>query len=169
MLSFIYIYEIINSDILLHLVGYFCMKGTNEPRVRWRHGNVLVPVMWMRAAIKHYIKADVRCKESEKGNCAAKYAHIGVPLHTILYIKLKWFLFVFVCLFVCTLYKSTFLNRSQPNFAHVSPFVLRRSWVMYGPTIFDPFRPLLSGASAEFRAQRGFRPKSHCDSVISMI
>jgi len=45
----------------------------------------------------------------------------------ILYIKLKWFLFDFVCLFVCILHKSTFLNRSEPNFAHVSPLVCRRS------------------------------------------
>jgi membrane protein required for beta-lactamase induction len=43
----------------------------------------------------------------------------------ILYINMKWF-FVRFCLFVCTLYKSTFLNRSQPNFASVSPFVWRR-------------------------------------------
>jgi hypothetical protein len=32
---------------------------------------------------------------------------------------------------------------------------------MYGPTIFDPFRPFLSGASAESWAQDGCRPKSH--------
>jgi hypothetical protein len=25
------------------------------------------------------------------------------------------------CLFVCTLYKYTFLNQSQPNFAHIPP------------------------------------------------
>jgi len=43
---------------------------------------------------------------------------------------------------------------------------------MCGPTIFDPFRyfrHLLSGASAEYWAQHGCRPKSHCDSVISVI
>jgi len=40
---------------------------------------------------------------------------------------------------------------------------------MYGPTIFDFFRPLLSGASAESWAQHGCRPKSHCDSIISVI
>ena len=32
---------------------------------------------------------------------------------------------------------------------------------MYGPTIFDPFRPFLSGASTESWAQDGCRPKSH--------
>ena len=32
---------------------------------------------------------------------------------------------------------------------------------MYGPTIFDPFRPFLSGASAESWAQDSCQPKSH--------
>jgi hypothetical protein len=40
---------------------------------------------------------------------------------------------------------------------------------MYGPTIIDPFRPLISGASSESWAQLGCRPKSHCDSVISVM
>ena len=43
---------------------------------------------------------------------------------------------------------------------------------MYVPTIFEPFRPfrpLLSGASSESWAQDGCRPKSHCDSVISVM
>jgi hypothetical protein len=31
------------------------------------------------------------------------------------------------CLFVWNLYKSTFLDRSEPDFAHVSPLVWRRS------------------------------------------
>jgi hypothetical protein len=39
---------------------------------------------------------------------------------TILYIKM------FVCLFAWNLYKSTFLNRSEPNFAHISLLVWRR-------------------------------------------
>jgi hypothetical protein len=29
--------------------------------------------------------------------------------------------FVRICLFVCALYKSTFLNQSEPNLAHISP------------------------------------------------
>ena len=33
---------------------------------------------------------------------------------------------LFVCLFVCTLYKCTFLNQSEPNFVHISPFVWKR-------------------------------------------
>ena len=43
---------------------------------------------------------------------------------------------LFVCLYVCTLYKSTFLNRSEPNFAHVSSVVWKRPQDTYGPTIF---------------------------------
>jgi hypothetical protein len=39
---------------------------------------------------------------------------------------------------------------------------------MYGPTIFEPFRPLLSGASAESWAQDGCRPKSHYDNADSV-
>ena len=39
-------------------------------------------------------------------------------------------------MFVCTLYKSTFLNRSEPNFAHMFPVVWKRPYGMYGPTIF---------------------------------
>jgi hypothetical protein len=33
---------------------------------------------------------------------------------------------LFVCLFVCTLYKLTFPNQSEPNFAHISPLVWKR-------------------------------------------
>jgi len=40
---------------------------------------------------------------------------------SIFYIKLK------VCLLVCTLYKFTFLNQSQLNFAHVSPLGLEET------------------------------------------
>jgi len=47
----------------------------------------------------------------------------------ILYLKMKWF-FVRFCLFVsiffCTLYKSTFLNRFQPNFATRLPLRLEK-------------------------------------------
>ena len=39
-------------------------------------------------------------------------------------------------MFVCTLFKSTFLNRSEPNFAHVSPVFWKRPQDTYGPTIF---------------------------------
>jgi len=46
---------------------------------------------------------------------------------------------LFVCLFGCTLYKFTFLNRSEPNFAHISPLVWKRQLGMYEPTIFHVF------------------------------
>jgi len=65
-------------------------------------------------------------------------------------------------LFVRKLYKSTFLNRSEPNFAHVSPLVWRRSWGMYGPEILDLFDlsgPLFLGATTESWAQDGCRRK----------
>ena len=68
-----------------------------------------------------------------------------------------------VCLFVWNLYKSTFLNRSEPNFAHVSPLVWRRSYGMYGPhsiSTFPPFRRILSGASADSCAEDGCRRQS---------
>jgi len=42
----------------------------------------------------------------------------------ILYIKMN--VCLYVCMYVCTLYKFTFLNRSEPNFAHGSPLVWKR-------------------------------------------
>jgi hypothetical protein len=33
---------------------------------------------------------------------------------------------LYIKLFVCTLYKFTFLNQSEPNFAHISPLVWKR-------------------------------------------
>jgi hypothetical protein len=44
-----------------------------------------------------------------------------------------------VCVCVCALYKFTFLNQSEPNFAHISPLVWRRLQGMYGPKSFDLF------------------------------
>ena len=44
-----------------------------------------------------------------------------------------------VCLYVWNLYKFTLLNRSEPNFAHVSPLVWKRPYDMYGPEILDLF------------------------------
>ena len=46
---------------------------------------------------------------------------------------------MFVSLFVWNLYKFTLLNRSEPNFAHVSPLVWKRPYDMYGPEILDLF------------------------------
>jgi hypothetical protein len=51
----------------------------------------------------------------------------------ILYKDEMVFLFIFVCMYVRNLYKFTFLNRSQPNFAHVSPLVWKRPRVCMGP------------------------------------
>jgi hypothetical protein len=60
------------------------------------------------------------------------------------------------CFFICTLYKFTFLNRSEPNLAHVSPLVWKISHGTYGPKILDLFEllgPFSLGATAESRAQ----------------
>jgi len=62
------------------------------------------------------------------------------------------------CLFVWNLYKFTFLNRSEPNFAHVSPLVWKRPQGMYGPEILDLFDildPFSLGATAESWVQNG--------------
>jgi hypothetical protein len=67
---------------------------------------------------------------------------------------------LYVCLFVCTLYKSTFLNRSEPNFAYGSPFVWKRPQGRYRPGIldlFDPLGPFSLGTAAESWAQDGCR------------
>ena len=63
-------------------------------------------------------------------------------------------------MFVCTLYKSTFLNRSEPNFAHISPRGLEETvgyvWA-HNISPFPPFRPILSTAGADSCAVDGFR------------
>jgi len=63
-------------------------------------------------------------------------------------------------MFVCTLYKSTFLNRSEPNFAHISPRGLEETvgyvWA-HNISLFPPFRPILSGAGADSCAVDGCR------------
>ena len=70
-----------------------------------------------------------------------------------LYIKMN------VCMFVCTLYKSTFLNRSEPNFAHL-PHGLEETighvWA-HNISPFPPFRPIFSGAGADSCAVAGCR------------
>ena len=42
----------------------------------------------------------------------------------ILYVKIN--VCLFVCMYVWNIYKFTFLNRSEPNFAHISPMVWKR-------------------------------------------
>jgi len=63
-------------------------------------------------------------------------------------------------MFVCTLYKSAFLNRSEPNFAHISPVVLQETvgnvWA-HNISPFPPFRPILSGTGGHSHAVAGFR------------
>ena len=49
----------------------------------------------------------------------------------ILYIKMN--ICLFVCMYVWNLYKFTFLNRSEPNFAHVSSLVWKRPSVCMDP------------------------------------
>jgi len=72
----------------------------------------------------------------------------------ILYIKLN------VCLFVCTLYKFTFLNRSQPNFAHISPWPGRDRRVCMVQKCLTFSTWPSSGTSAESSAWNGCRRKS---------
>jgi hypothetical protein len=51
---------------------------------------------------------------------------------------------LFVCIYVWNLYKFTFLNRSEPNFAHVSPLVWKRPRLCMDPKLPDiqlPLRP----------------------------
>ena len=43
---------------------------------------------------------------------------------------------MFVCLYVWNLYKFTFLKRSEPNLAHVSPLVWKRPRVCMDPKFF---------------------------------
>jgi hypothetical protein len=56
----------------------------------------------------------------------------------ILYIKLNFS----SC--VCTLYKFTFLNQSEPDFAHSSPLVWKRPYGMYASKIFGHYDLFLS-------------------------
>ena len=77
-----------------------------------------------------------------------------------------------VCLFVWNLYKFTFLNRSKPNFAHVSPLVCKRPYGMYGPEIlnlFDLSGPFSLGATAESWAQDGCRSDVFRDTLIPVV
>jgi hypothetical protein len=64
-------------------------------------------------------------------------------------------------MFVCTLHKSTFLDRSQPNFAHISPprgleETVGYVWV-HNISPFPPLRPILSGFVADSLAVEGCR------------
>jgi len=67
------------------------------------------------------------------------------------------------CMFVCTLYKSTFLNRSEPNFAHISPVVWKRPRVCMGPQYFTfpTFSTYFVGSGCRFLGSR-WLPAPHC-------
>jgi hypothetical protein len=73
---------------------------------------------------------------------------------------------MYVCMFVSTLYKSTLLNRSEPNFTHVSPLVWKRPYGMYAHEILDLFDlmgPFFSGhkiVDGEYVL---------CDTLISVV
>ena len=81
--------------------------------------------------MEKYSAFSVIKNENEVAGCYEK----SVPLQqsVVLYIKLN------VCLRVCTVYKFTFLNQSEPNFAHTSPLVWKIPQGMYGPKTFDLF------------------------------
>jgi hypothetical protein len=84
-----------------------------------------------------------------------KHTHTHIHTHTYIYIKLKDFsslcvcvclclcvcVCVCVCFFFCTLYKFTFLNKSEPNFSHIFSLVLKRPQVCMKPKFCDSFRP----------------------------
>jgi len=66
-------------------------------------------------------------------------------------------------LFICTLYKFTFLNRSQLNFAHISPLGLEETVGYVWSEKFDIFYlflPFSPGASAESSARNRCRRES---------
>ena len=83
---------------------------------------------------------------------------------------MKWFFvrFCFFCKYVWNLYKFTFLNRSEPNFPHVSPWSGRDRRVCMGPKFLTSlkFWALFSSrATAESWAQDGCRR----DILISVV
>ena len=83
---------------------------------------------------------------------------------SVLYIKLN------VCLFVCTstLYKFTFLNRSQPNFAHISPLA-RRVCMVWKCLTFSTFLTFFVGSECWILGTKWLPAQFIRDSVISVI
>ena len=74
-----------------------------------------------------------------------------------------------VCLLVCTLYKFTSLNQSEPNVAHISPLVWKRPYGTYGPTIFDFFDLFCRERVPNPGQKMAAGARVICDSVISVI
>ena len=54
-------------------------------------------------------------------------------------------------MFVSALCKFTFLNQSEPNFAHISPFAWKRPQGTYCPKMFDLFYPFFTFVRSECR------------------
>ena len=82
------------------------------------------------------------------------------------------FVCMYVCMYVWNLYKSTFLNRSEPNFAHVSPLVWKRPRVCMDPKFLTSstfwalflWRPLQNHGHKMAAGATVF-----CDNLISVI
>jgi hypothetical protein len=76
-------------------------------------------------------------------------------------------MYVHTCMYVWNLCKFTFLNRSEPNFAHVSP------WSgMYGPEIldlFDFFGHFLWGPLQNHGHKMAASATVICDALLSVI
>ena len=94
-----------------------------------------------------------------------------VPVHNIYLIHKDECLFV--CLYVWNLYKFTFLNRSEPNFAHVSPLVWRRSRrVCMDPKFLTSstcWAIFLWGPLQNHRNKMAAGETVFCDTLISVI
>ena len=72
---------------------------------------------------------------------------------------------------VCTLYKSTFLKRFPPNFAHVSPLVCRRSQDIMDPqySTFPNFSASFVASGCRILRKRWLPARDFRDTLISVI
>jgi hypothetical protein len=85
---------------------------------------------------------------------------ISTSVRVILYIKMN------VCMFVCTLYKSTFLNRSESNFAHFFPRFGRDRRIWMGSQYFTFSTFLTYFAVSGCRCVRSrWLPAPHCSTA----
>ena len=69
-----------------------------------------------------------------------------------------------VCMFVCTLYKFTFLNQSEPNFAHISPVFWKRPRVCMDPQYFTfpTFSTYFVGSGCQFMCSSWLPAPRYC-------
>jgi hypothetical protein len=77
-----------------------------------------------------------------------------------------------VCMYVWNLYKFTFLNRSEPNFAHVSPLVWKRRRVCMDPKFltFSTFWALhLWRLLQNYGHKMAVGATVICDAILSVI